>query len=317
MLKNMTVYRIGGDWTADLSALEDGLGTQRFVACGASQPVSIGWVEPRGVANGLLVEAVGGQWLMKLQIEKKLLPASVVKSRIEERAAQIEQTTGRKPGKRERRDLKDEAVLDLLPMAFSKRSTVLVWIDPKARLLIIDVGSQKRADDVVTALVQAAPGLSVTLLQTAISPALAMSLWLGQAEPPPRFTIDRECELKSADDMKSVVRYSRHALDTDDVRLHIDAGKLPTRLAMSWDDRLSFVLTDSLQLKKISLIDGALDAPPGAADDRFDADVAIATGELRLLIPALVEALGGDHQPTSVDTAADRQRRELDTAIAV
>lgn len=314
MLKNMTVYRIGAEWAADLAGLEAGLATQRFVPCSASQPQSSGWIEPRGQAHGPLVEAVGGQWLMTLQIEKKLLPASVVKARVDERAGQIEQQTGRKPGKRELRDLKDEAVLDLLPMAFSKRSAVTLWIDPTARLLIVDVGSQKRADEVVTQLVKCAPGLSVVLLQSAIAPAIAMAGWLGSAEAPAGFTIDRECELQSGDEMKSVVRYSRHGLDTEDVRQHIGAGKLPTRLAMSWNDRVSFVLTDSLQLKKISFLDGALDAAGGGDDDRFDADAAIATGELRHLIPAVIEVLGGPHDPSAPAAATDPATRERDPA---
>ncbi|MEO8278592.1 MAG: recombination-associated protein RdgC [Ideonella sp.] len=312
----MTVYRIGAGWAADFSELDVGLGAQRFSPCSASQPLSSGWIEPRGNANGHLVEAVAGQWLMKLQIEKKLLPASVVKSRVEERASQIEQTTGRKPGKRELRDLKDEAVLDLLPMAFSKRSAVTLWIDPKASLLIVDVGSQKRADEAVTQLIKSAPGLSVTLLQSAVAPAVAMAGWLGSAEAPAGFTIDRECELQSSDDMKSVVRYSRHALDVDDVRQHIGAGKLPTRLAMSWNDRVSFVLTESLQLKKIAFLDGALDQTASSDDDRFDADAAIATGELRQLIPAMIEALGGDLDLIAQPAAAEPSPRAIDPAMA-
>ena len=97
----------------------------------------------------------------------------------------------------------------------------------------------------VTSLVKAAPGLSVMLLQSTISPAVAMAGWLGSGEAPAGFTIDRDCELKSADEMKSVVRYARHGLDTDDVRQHIEGGKMPTRLAMSWNDRVSFVLTEA------------------------------------------------------------------------
>ncbi|WP_418316877.1 recombination-associated protein RdgC [Piscinibacter sakaiensis] len=293
MLKNMTVYRIGSGWQPDLSALDEALSKQRFVPCSATQPAAIGWVEPRGEANGPMVESVAGQWLLKLQIEKKLLPSSVVKRRIDERAKAIEEGTGRKPGKRERSDLKDEVVLELLPMAFTKQTSTLVWIDPKHQLLIVDAGSQTRADEVVSSLVKVADGLSVMLLQSTVSPAVAMAGWLGSGEAPAGFTIDRECELKSADEMKSVVRYARHGLDGDDVRQHIGAGKMPTRLAMSWNDRVSFVLTDGLQLKKIAFLDGVFD-DNSSPDDRFEADSAIATGELRQLIPDLIDALGGE-----------------------
>ena len=293
MLKNMTVYRIAAAWTPDLEGLADGLARQRFVPCSATQPLAIGWVEPRGEAHAPLIETIGGQWLMKLQVEKKLLPSSVVKRRIEERAAQIEQSTGRKPGKRETKDLKDEVVLELLPMAFTKQSSIPVWIDPESRTLVVDAGSQSRADEVVTALVKATEGLSVMLLQTTVSPAVAMATWLGTGEAPQGFSIDRECELKSADEMKSVVRYARHGLDTENVRQHIEQGKLPTRLAMTWNSRVSFVLSDSLQVKKLSFLDVVFEGVT-AQDGGFDADAAIATGELRQFIPDLVEALGGE-----------------------
>ena len=90
-----------------------------------------------------------------------------------------------------------------------------------------------------------------------------------------------------------MVRYARHPLDIDEVRQHIEHGKLPTKLAMTWDDRVSFVLTEGLQLKKIALLDAVMEGA-GSEDGGFDADVAIATGELSRLIPDLVEALDGE-----------------------
>jgi recombination associated protein RdgC len=110
--------------------------------------------------------------------------------------------------------------------------------------------------------------------------------------------VDRECELKAADESKAVVRYTRHPLDTDEVSQHIADGKVPTRLALTWNDRISFVLTEALTLKKMAFLDVVLeDAPMTAgdrADDHFDADVSIATGELSRMLPALIEALGGE-----------------------
>lgn len=121
--------------------------------------------------------------------------------------------------------------------------TTPLWIDPKARLLVIDAASQARTDDVVTMLVKSLPGLAVTLLNTKMSPTAAMSEWLISQEAPAGFSVDRECELKAADESKAVVRYARHPLDTDEVRQHVQAGKLPTRLALTWDSRVS-VCTD-------------------------------------------------------------------------
>ena len=293
----MIVYRVGPEWSATVAQIEAGLDGARFVECGATQEKSIGWCEPRGEAHGPLVEAVGGQLVFKLMIETRALPGSVVTRKAKERVAQIEASTGRKPGKREIRELKDDIRLQLLPQAFTKQASVGVWIDPKARWLVIDASSQTRADEVVTMLVKSLDGLAVTLLDTKLSPTTAMSVWLISQEAPAGFSVDRECELKAADESKSVVRYARHALDNEEVRQHVQGGKLPTRLALTWNDRVSFVLTEGLQIKKLAFLDVVMDGASKGKDDGFDADVAIATGELSKLLPDLLEALGGEMAP--------------------
>ena len=294
----MIIYRIAPQWQIGLEQVEEALAKVPFLECGATQERSWGWVPPRGDAHGPLAESVGGQWVLRFMVESKVLPGSVLARRVEEKAARIEQETGRKPGKKESKELKDEAKLDLLPMAFTKQGSLWVWLDLEARLLVLDTSSQGRADEVVTALVEALPGLSVALLDTQTAPQAAMAHWLSTQEAPVGFTIDRECELKAADEEKAVVRYSRHPLDIEEVQAHIAAGKLPTKLALTWDDRVSFLLTEGLQIKKLALLDTVTEGQGkgGKDDSGFDADVAIATGELRLLIPDLIEALGGESE---------------------
>ena len=293
MFKNMIIYRIAESWQGDLQVLEDALQKTVFTECGATQERSCGWVPPRGEQHGLLAESVAGQWVMRLMSESKSVPADVLNRKVAEKAAYIEATEGRKPGKKEKRDLKDEAKLDLLPMAFTKQGAMWVWIDPVNRTLVLDTSTQGRADEVVTLLVEVLPGFAVALVDTLTGPKAAMAHWLMTQEPPPEFSIDRECELKACDESKAVVKYGRHPLDIDEVRQHIQFGKMPTKLAMTWDDRVSFVLTEGLQLKKIALLDVVMDGQPQDAGG-FDTDAAIATGELSRLIPDLIEALGDE-----------------------
>ncbi len=288
------VYRIGEGWRPSLEQIEQALDAERFVPCGASQEKAIGWIEPRGEAHGPLVEAVNGQRILKLKMETRGVPGSVVTRKAKERSAQIEITEGRKPGKKEMKEIKEDVKLSLMPMAFSKESSVWVWIDPDAGLLVIDAGSQAKADEVITMLVKSFAGLSLALINTQMSPQSAMASWLITQESPAGFSVDRECELKAADESKSVVRYVRHALDTDEVKQHVEGGKLPTRLALTWEGRVSFSLTEALQLKKVTFLDVVFEATSAEKDEGFDADVAIATGELTKLLPDLFVALGGE-----------------------
>lgn len=299
----MIVYRIAPQWQVELTQVEEALAKSPFMECGATQEKSLGWIPPRGEEHGALVESVGGQWILRFMVESKVLPGSVLNRRVKEKAERIEKETGRKPGKKESRDLKEEAKLDLLPMAFTKQGSMWVWIDTEARTIVFDTSSQGRADEVVSLLVESLPGLSVSLLYTETSPQAAMSHWLSTQEPPVGFTVDRECELKSADEAKAVVRYSRHPLDIEEVQAHIAAGKLPTKLALTWDDRVSLMLTEGLQIKKIAFLDTVFEGSK-SDDAGFDTDVAIATGELSKLIPDLIEALGGESDGVGSGAAA-------------
>jgi recombination associated protein RdgC len=296
LFKNLIVYRLGPDWVAGSSELEAGLAKSVFIECGPTQAVSAGWAPPRGVAHGPLVESIGNQWLMKLTIEQRMLPSSVVKRRSDEIAAKIEKDTGRKPGKKQRKEIKEELLLELLPQAFTKQASLRVWLNPAQRLLMVDASSPAKADEVVTQLVKACEGMALAPLHTAQSPAAAMSEWLTSGEPPAAFSVDRECELKSADEMKSVVRYARHALDIEEIRAHIAAGKMPTQLALTWQGRVSVLLTESMQIKKIAFLEGVFEGGKPGKDEAFDADAAIATGELAKLIPDLIDALGGEQE---------------------
>ena len=295
MFKNALVYHIEL-WEPPTQAdIERRLAGARFAACSPSQPESSGWVEPRGQKHGALIESVAGQLVLMLCSETKPVPGSVVKEQLAARLDKIEADTGRRPKGKAAREIKDEIVHDLLPRAFPKRSTTLVWIDLKARRVLIGASSASKADAAVTQLVELFGGLRLAPLQTASSPAMAMASWLSEKQAPAPFSVDRECELKQPDSEKASVRYARHTLELDEVAEHIRQGKLPTQLSMTWNGRVSFVLTDALALKRIKLLDVVLEgrSADDKADDGFDADVAITTGELQQLLPDLVAALGG------------------------
>jgi recombination associated protein RdgC len=298
VFKNLTLYRMTAAWPASADQLEAALAREPFAECSATQQKSTGWEPARGIAHGALVETIGGQWMARFVIESKAVPGDAVRRKAQEAIDHIEQTTGRKPGKKEVRDLRDDALLALLPQAFPRRSQVTVWIDPKRRWLALDASAQAKIDEVITSLVRVAgKGFAIDLLNTTESPQAAMTRWLATTDAealPAAFHIERECELKASGEEPAQVKFTRHNLATDEVRQHVREGKLPTRLALSWQGRVGFVLTQSMQIRKISFQEGVLDEQAGdQAEDRFDADVTLVTGELGALLHDLIDALGG------------------------
>ena len=328
MFKSASFFRIATDFVLPpLEALEEVLQTAQFMPCGATQPESVGWVPPRGNKSTVMVETVGTQVILRLSIERRPVPASAVKAEVEARVEKYKQETGRERASAKiKKEFKEEAMQALLPRAFTKRSSTTLWIDPDNKFLVVDSASLAGADKVVSQLIEALseipgsrPGLMAKPVQTTMAAGAAMAHWLASREAPVGFTVDRDCELKMPDDQKSTVRYSRHTLEIDEVAEHIASGKVPTQLAMTWNERVSFVLTDMAQVKKIKLLDVVLDGVQenGKDDDGFDTDAAIVTGELSALIPDLLEALGGElSMDGAAPPAAGEQRPERLRAAA-
>ncbi|AMO23940.1 recombination-associated protein RdgC [Ramlibacter solisilvae] len=299
LFKNIVVYRIGPDWTPPpLERLDAELQRLAFQPCEPTQELSAGWVPPRGQEHGAMVESVAGQWILKLAVERKNVPGGAVRAELEARCKAIEAERGRKPGRKEKTEIKDEIVHAFLPRAFSKRSSQIIWIDLQQRSLVVAAGSMKAAEPAIKQLVDVMAELGHVLplspLSTSLAPATAMAEWLTAKQAPEGFAIDRDLELKHSGEDKSVVRYARHNLELEEIGQHIQEGKLPAQLALTWNDKVSFVLTEHLAIRKID-IRGVEEAPKG--EDGFDADAAIATAELSGLLPQLLASLGGELVP--------------------
>jgi recombination associated protein RdgC len=296
--RNLQIFRLTSDWAYGAEALSAALHKGLFHGCGATDRVARGWVPPRDEPEEL-VFSVDRQQLIVLGVEQKLLPASVVRQYAQARLVGIEAAQGYKPGRKQAREVFDQVEAELLPRAFVKRGLTYVWIDPVNRWLLVDASSSTRADEVMEHLKLSLGELPVILVKTQLSPATAMTQWLAAGEAPGSFTIDRDCELRAMAEERAAVRYVRHNLDSDEVRSHIAGGKSATRLALTWNDRVSFVLTEQLQIKRLAFLDLLKeDAERQAenADDLFAANFTLMCGELAQLLGHLLEVLGGESE---------------------
>jgi recombination associated protein RdgC len=296
--KNLQIYRLPTPWAIDLAKLDEQLARGTFARCASHEPISRGWVAPR--KDGALVYASNRQWLIALAVEQRLLPSSVVNDEVRERADKLTDEQGYAPGRKALRELKERVTEELMPRAFTKKRTSFVWIDPQNGWFIVDAGSPGKAEEVIEHLRHCLDEFPLTPLHTELSPQSAMADWLAGGEAPAGFTIDRDCELKSVGEEKAAVRYVRHPLGDEvggEIKAHLAAGKLPTRLALTWDERISFVLSEKLEIKRLAFLDLLKEeAEKNAehADEQFDADFALMTGELTRFLPQLIEALGGE-----------------------
>ncbi|HUY04326.1 MAG TPA: recombination-associated protein RdgC [Rhodocyclaceae bacterium] len=292
--KNLTLYRVPS-WQISAGELEAALARQAFQGCGQMDMESRGWVAPRGEGDAL-VHALGRQLLIALCVEQKLLPAAVISQYAKARAEEIEAQQGSKPGRKQLREIRERIADELLPRAFTRRRVSHAWIDPVNGWLVIDAANQARAEEVLEALRKSLDELPLALVNTRLSPMSAMTAWLAGNEAPAGFTIDRDCEMLAPGDEKATVRYLRHPLEAQEVRAHIAEGKQVTKLALTWNERISFLLHENLQVKRLAFLDILKEQSEHnveAAGEQFDADFAIMAGELARFLPELAAALGG------------------------
>ena len=296
--KNLMLYRLVSPWAMTLEKLVEQLQRGLFAPVAGSTPVSRGWIAPR--ADSGLVYAANGHWLLRLQTETRLLPAEVVNTEVTKRAEKEAELQGFPPGRKALRELRERVTEELLPTAFTVRRSTHVWIDPKNGWFVVDAGVPGKAEAVTEHLRCCLDLFPLAPLRTQLSPQSAMADWLAGGDTPTGFTVDRDCELQARAEEKAAVAFKRHPLGDevgDEIKAHLAAGKLPVRLALTWDDRISFVLTENMVIKRLSFLDLLKEEAEQNAEtaaDQFAADFAIMTGELSRFLPHLVNALGGE-----------------------
>ncbi len=297
--KNLQIYRLPTPWNIELAKFDELLSRAPFNRCPSNEPLSKGWISPR--RDGSLVFSLGGQWLIALAVEQRLLPSSVVNDEVKDRAEAMEAQQGYAPGRKQLKELRERVTEELMPRAFTRRRSTFVWIDPKNGWFCVDASSPGKAEEVIEHLRHCLDEFPLTMLHTQVSPTSAMADWLAGGDAPAGFTIDRDCELKAAGEERAAVRYVRHPLDGDEIageiKAHLASGKLPTKLALTWDDRISFVLSEKLEIKRLAFLDllkEQAEKTAEHADEQFDADFALMTGEFARFLPHVVEALGGE-----------------------
>lgn len=293
--RNATAYRLPRPWRVSAEDLAAQLEEHVFVPTGQLEAQSLGWVAP--VEGAGLVYECNGHYLIALRTEKRVMPASAVDLVVKERAAALAEKLGFRPGRKMMKELKELVTDEMLPQAFRQQRDTRVWLDPAAGMLVVDSATTGPCDAVMGLLAKSLAPFPVSPLYVRVSPERAMTRWLADEFAPDGFTIDTDVELRGAGEAGAIIRFQRQAIDATDVGRYMREGKVCTMLGLTWSDRVSFLLTDTLTIKRVVPLDVlTLEADRGARNDmdRIAADFTLMTGELRRLLANLIHALGGE-----------------------
>lgn len=291
--RNLTLFRFPA--SLDLSELDSHLADVQLKPVGALELSSRGFVSPFGRHAEALSHRIDDAIWLTVGGEDKLLPSAVVNDLLGKKLADIEEKEGRKLGGRARKRLKEDLVHELLPRAFVRPSRTDAMLDLEHGLCIVDTSSRKNAETVVSEIRHALGSFPALPLNAEVAPRSVLTGWIAGEQLPEGLSLGEECELKDAAEHGAIIKCQHQELQGDEIAKHLEAGKQVTRLALTLDDHVSFVLGEDLVIRKLKFLDGAVDQLEGSERDdiraELDARFALMAGELKRLFAVLEPAL--------------------------
>lgn len=297
--KNLRIYRFTEMPTVSAEQLHESLKDRPFLPCGSHDEFSFGFVNPVKDDSESTVFFAGQYVEICGKKEERILPSSAINEELAKRIKEIEEREARKLPTKERSRMKDELIFELLPRALTKSTKTHAYIDTENGFLIVDSSSAKKAEDLLSQLRKCLGSLPVTPLQVENKPHSVMTQWLTftEANHHQNFTLDDECELRSPEEGGSIIRCKRQDLSLPEIKNHLDNGLQVHKLALTWNDRISFTLDVDLAIKRVKFLDlvqeKAADIEAFDEAEQFEADFTIMTSEITVMLDDLIEAFGG------------------------
>lgn len=295
--KNLQIFQLKDGFGHDEEVLEQSLNGERFRGCGPLESMVQGWHPPQGRDSDQLCFASNGCFLVCLKKEEKILPASVINDILADKVQEIEEAEARSVRRKEKQQIKEEIVHDLLPKAFTRSSLTYAYVDPVANWILVDSSSAKKAEDLVSQLRKSLGSLPAVPLSVKLSPPEVMTGWLEGRDLPGDIELADQCELRDPSDEGGIVRCRRQDLGSDEIQAHLNAGKRAVQVAVDWKERIAALITDEPAAKRLRFADELIEESADSAGDDlsvlFDTDFTLMSSELRRFVGRLIEMFGG------------------------
>ncbi len=280
--------------------LENKLEQFSFTPCTPNLASSTGWISPTDEEYASLVYAANKKMLICLQIEEKLLPATVIREKLKERIKEIESTREHPVSAQEKRTLKGDVYYSLMPKAFGKIKKLFAYIDTEKNLLILNSASPKRIKEFVTFFKKTCPDINIK------PPELkklsnVMANWLQNDNAPKSLTIENACVFQDINNQSRTIRCKQQNLFAPSMQDLLKDGCEISQMSFTWNDQITFTLKDDFTLQSLTYQDTVVElADEGSPtseeskqekQEQFDADFIIMSEAVSELIKSLIETL--------------------------
>jgi len=184
------------------------------------------------------------------------------------------------------------------PLTLAKSKQVLGYISPADNLLVIGTASAAEAELFINCIRDSIGTFTVVPPQVKQKPQDIFTNWLLRRKLPENFQLGNQCDLLDIEET-STVSCRRQDLDTQEIRSHLEAGKICTRLGILWHGDLSMSVDKDIVLRQIK-IESMTDEDEFQDHDpiaKLDAEFVTMTLEFGRFLPELMSALGGETLP--------------------
>lgn len=282
--KNLQIYQFDDEFTLDPTEWEDALRQAIFRPCASIMPMSIGWHAPLGHSEEApLVHLAQGFGLIRLEIEEKILPSTVVNEQLQQRVTELQESQQRKISSKEKMALKEDIYATLLPRAFTRHKKLHALIDIAHKRLIIDTSNRGKAEEFITFLRKTLGSLPVKLIET-IDVGYALTQWLKTRQIPVNFHLVDTCVMQDAKVDGPIIRCSNQDLLSPNIAAFIKDGLQIKQLELQWKEHLTFNLHHDFSVTGIKFFDIihdlVRDIHTESPEQEFDANFVIMTQTL-------------------------------------
>ncbi|ULJ66210.1 recombination-associated protein RdgC [Wielerella bovis] len=232
--------------------LNQKLATMPFVPVTGLDWFSEGFTPPAAFSPDL-VFAADKTVSVCLKRETKQIPSSALKEILRERVADIETTQNRKVGRKEKQEIKEQIIDELLPKALS--ASIYSHAVFNSQFAFVYESSPKKAENVISKMREALGGLACKTIQTKTPPKTAMTNWVLRGEVGIDLQLDNYCLLKGVGEVAPTIKIQNKDLNSDEVQQHIKNGLEVKELGLIWREKIAFVLTENFTLKRIQFLD--------------------------------------------------------------
>lgn len=292
---NLVIYQFNTSFEKNADELEQALEEFRLKSCPPHARQSQGFVAPIDEGKGR-VHSLYGCHLLVAAKEVRLLPSSIIQAVLEEKNNAFELTHNRPMRRAEILQLKEEVEFDLLPKAFSVQKKDWFYIDTNKQWLIINSTNPNKASEVITLLTKALGSLDAAPLMPDSDLSTLFARWLHEPTSLPEgLLLAKSCVLVTSGEDKSQYTCKDIEENIEELTTLLAQGYTVSSIELIWQERIQFVLTNNLLLKRLKCLDYLNDAfkDNGKLDndqEQFDANFSLLTRELRDLLSFLIDA---------------------------